>query len=135
MRLALKDKPNDDLLLKASVQLAADLSKKREREKALRAEKDISSDPLQMATEMMALSEAEIQRWQVVFAGLDKAKTGYITLPTLFVAIDEPDTDFARDIFTSVDALDRDNGEILEFPDFMKAISIYCMFGPMEIIK
>lgn len=81
----------------------------------------------------MALSEEEMIRWQRCFQKFDVYSNGYITMEIFFSAIEEYLSDYARDLFLSVDALNEEGN--LEFGDFMRVIAIFCMFGLEEILK
>lgn len=136
VKMLLQEHPDDPVLKRMSGELAAGLSDSRDKEKAAREREGASQDPLTMASEMMALSEEEMNKWQKVFATLDVEKSGVVAISDLFIAIEEPETLFARDMFVSVDALDPNSGGGgVEFADFLRAVSTYCMFGPPEILR
>lgn len=91
------------------------------------------SNPLDAAKELMALTEEEVDKWVVIFAKIDKKKTGRITAEDIFTFIQETPTAFAMEVFAIMDAEDA-KGKI-EFGDFLRAIGTYCFFGKTDILK
>jgi Ca2+-binding EF-hand superfamily protein len=60
----------------------------------------------------MALSDRELQKWKKLFYNLDFEKSGFVNIIHLFRVLEEPYTEFAKDIFVSVDALDPESDGI-----------------------
>jgi Ca2+-binding EF-hand superfamily protein len=137
VRKLLKNRPEDPLLLRNLKEAAAKLAIAKEKENE---EVDVNAppppltNPIINASEMMALSDKELQRWKNYFYDFDKEKSGFVSMIYFFKSIDEPFTEFGKDLFLSLDALDPETDGI-EFGDFIKAISTYCLFGPEEILR
>ena len=91
-------------------------------------------DPLQASVDLMALSADEVEKWMAVFRKFDHSKTGALKLPDLIRDLDEYSNSYFEHIFTSQDALDPDTG-LLEYPDFVRAVSTFCFFGRKEILR
>jgi hypothetical protein len=91
------------------------------------------TDPLSAATELMALDEADMELWIACFERWDKERNGKLNFDQIFEILDVPSTNIAKEIFLSVDAMDK-NGH-MEFGDFVRSVGTYCFFGKEEILR
>lgn len=88
---------------------------------------------MQAATDLLALTEAELAQWMRVFQLIDKKRSGRVTLMDLFEFFEETPTPVTKEVFMSSDVLDRDG--LIEFGDFVRACAIFCLFGKKEIVQ
>lgn len=93
----------------------------------------IVTNPLQAAIELMALTEGEVEQFMKIFKRIDKDERGKVTTMDIFEFLKQPATPLAREIFTTLDALD-DNGYV-EFGDFVRVLGTFCFFGKEEILR
>lgn len=91
------------------------------------------TDPLKAAVDMMVLTAPELEKWMDIFGSLDKKKEGLVAFDPIFEFLEETPTAYAKEIFFSVDAVDY-NG-MVEFGDYVRAISTYSMFGKEDVLK
>lgn len=91
------------------------------------------TNPLQAATDLLALSEKELSRWMQVFQLIDKKRNGRVTLMDIFEYFEETPTPITREVFLTTDALDREG--YLEFGDFVRACAVFCLFGKKELLQ
>ena len=85
---------------------------------------NIVTNPLRQIVDLLSLTPAELEAWMQVFEKIDKDKEGAVTFDQIFEFFEETPTLFARDIFTSMDALDEFGA--VEFGDFVRAVGTYC---------
>ena len=105
----------------------------REKEVACGAD-PLADNPLEGARQLMALSEEEMDRWVRVFRRFDVQEEGSFLLDDFFLSVEVlPNNDFARDLFTSLGATDEEGR--VEFGDFLKVMSTFCLFGLEEVLK
>jgi len=101
---------------------------------ALQKEKDAEiSDHLQAATDLLALSPQEIDQWKRIYSKLDKKKEGRIGFADLFEYFGCIATEVTREVFLSTKCMD--DKQTLDLGGFIRACSIYCLFGKVEIIQ
>lgn len=91
------------------------------------------TNPLQAATDLLALTEAELSRWMQVFQLIDKKRSGRITLMDIFEYFEETPTAITREVFLTTDSLDKEG--YLEFGDFVRACGVFCLFGKKELVQ
>lgn len=99
---------------------------------------------------MMALDDDEFEQWIKHFKLLDTKRASKITFDTVLKFYGLPNTDLIRQIFDTVDAFtypgkaqahDQNQNHfssdelLLEFGDYMRAVSTYCFFGKEEILR
>jgi hypothetical protein len=91
------------------------------------------TNPLQAATDLLALTETELGQWMHVFQLMDRKRTGRVTLMDLFEYFEETPTPITKEVFMTSDVLDREG--MIEFGDFVRACAIFCLFGKKELIQ
>jgi hypothetical protein len=91
------------------------------------------ANPLAVAIDLMSLNEVDMDIWMTIFEKVDVEKRGKVNMEEIYNFFEVIPTDFTKEIFVSVDAID-DIG-LIEFGDFMRAIGTYCFFGKEEIVK
>lgn len=128
VRTLLKEKPNDRNLQELVARLQDKLEEAHRKEK----ESEVQ-DPLQAMTEMMVMSEEDVELWLKWFKKVDKNLMGKITLDDCFDYFQVTPTPLNKEVFLHVDALDEDG--LMEFGDFVRAVGTYCMFGKDEILR
>ena len=127
------EKPGDETLLKFHKKLVQKLADAYAKEREYQENKKLDRDPLQSTVEFLALNDSELQRFRDHFKKIDKECTGKITLENFFKYIELPLSKFSRSLFTDLDAVDEE--DCLEFGDWIKGVSNYCMYGLDEILK
>lgn len=91
------------------------------------------TDPLAYAIELMALDQIDLDALVKIFTKIDSKKNGVLTMEQVMVFLGQPMTPLAREIFTSVDALDGKG--YIEFGDFIRAVGTYAFFGKEEVLR
>lgn len=91
------------------------------------------TNPLQAATELMALEERDISKFMQAFEKIDVKKRGKITEDQIFDYFESTPTSVAKSVFTSMDAYDKDG--YMEFADFVRCCGTFCFFGTAEMLK
>lgn len=91
------------------------------------------TNPLQAATDLLALTEAELAQWMRVFQLIDKKRTSRVSMMDLFEYFEETPTPIAKEVFLTSDVLDREG--LIEFGDFVRACAIFGLFGKKEVIQ
>ena len=124
----LEAKPDDRNIQAVRERLGLRLEAAYEKEK-----KSEVTNPLQAAIDLMALTEAEVAQWLRIFKKIDHKGKGKINFTDIFMYFEETPTEISKEVFISVDALDKDG--LMEFGDFIRACGIFCMFGKPEVIK
>uniref|UniRef100_A0A7S3GN15 EF-hand domain-containing protein n=1 Tax=Spumella elongata TaxID=89044 RepID=A0A7S3GN15_9STRA len=126
---ALLDTKPDDKNIQAVVER---LGLKLEAAHAKEKEAEVTN-PLQAATDLLALNESELSQWMQVFRSIDKKKASRVTLMDVFEYFEETPTPVTREVFLGAESLDREG--LMEFGDFVRACAIFCLFGKQELIQ
>lgn len=98
VRLQLLEHPIDPYLMRRKIELAILLEASIEKEKAKKSADDVLDDPLTASREMMALSDKDFEQWKHVFHSLDRGEQGSIQVESVFAAVEEPVTEFGKDV-------------------------------------
>lgn len=127
-RALLKKNPSDRNMQALMGRLNDKLRTAYEKEKKL-----LVTDPLKQAVDMMVLTPSELEKWMDIFGRIDRNQEGAISFDAIFEFLEETPTAYAREVFISVDALDPRG--LIEFGDYVRAVSTYAMFGKQDILK
>ena len=68
-----------------------------------------------------------------MFQKIDSKENGRVTFDEIFAYFESPVTDYAKEIFMVMDAVDVD-GKI-QFGDFVRACGAFCLYGKVEVLK
>ena len=128
VRELLKSNPNDRNMQALMGRLEDKLKAAYEREK-----KNIVTNPLRAAVELLSLTPEELEAWMQIFEQVDVTKEGSVSYDEIFEYFEETPSFYAKEIFVQMDALDE-YGRV-EFGDFIRAIGTYCFFGKQEILR
>ncbi len=128
VRELLKANPKDRNMQQLMKRLEEKLKSAYEREK-----KNIVTNPLRAAVELLSLTPAELEAWIVVYEKVDVTKEGTVSYDEIFEYFEETPSFYAKEIFVQMDALDE-YGRV-EFGDFIRSIGTYCFFGKQEILR
>jgi hypothetical protein len=127
-RAMLAKKPNDRNLIVRMEKLNIDLEKAHKKYTGFEV-----TNPLLNTVEHLALNKEELEKWLSVFEKFDLQKEGFITVDDFFVILEETPTILTKEIFVGMDAINEDGN--IEFGDFIRACSTFCMFGKTEILQ
>lgn len=127
-RAMLAKKPDDRNLQIRMEKLNKDLEKSHKKYQGFEV-----TNPLLNTVEYLALNKDDLEKWLSIFEKFDLQKEGFTNIDDFFIIIEETPTILFKDIFINMDAINED-GKI-EFGDFIRACSTFCMFGKTEILQ
>lgn len=128
VRKMIKERPDDDELLKLEKKLVAKLSS------AHSAEVEAQGvNPITHAVDLLALSDKQLHQWMKIYAKVDKDKSGSIEFDEMCEFLGEAPTKFVRYVFDEMDSFNSDG--VIEFSDFLRTFAIFCMFGKDEVLR
>lgn len=130
VRGLVKKAPNDKNLLDLLKKLSTRLQSAYDRDS-----KGSNANPLQISIDLMALTPLDLEKWMSVYQKIDKDNEERITIEQLFNFFEEIPTEFNLEVFRSVDAINAEDEDTIEFGDFLRAVSTYCFFGKEEIVR
>lgn len=99
-------------------------------------QKELNSEvlnPLKVAVDLLALDEADMDKWIKVYEKLDKDRKGRILLEKIFEYLEVTPTPIVKEVFFSLDSVDEDG--YVEFGDFIRTFATFCFFGKEEILR
>ena len=91
------------------------------------------NNPLKYAIDLLAMNNDDLNKWMDVFQIIDKEQNTRVTLDEIFMWLERPPTTYSQHVFRSLDALDSQDQ--IEFGDFVRCVSVYCFFGPEQILR